>query len=140
MNHNNNPRFFTKRTSTPGPGQYVIPSEFGALAPNDDLKMKTMMSSRCQTPLASTMGGSNLRLNRRFNQSEINVQPNVAQRSKIQEFEKLRVTQNKSQQAGRPKFVGQQTFDHTFNERLDSPESPVKKVKLNYDEVKLNVE
>jgi len=97
MNHNNNPRFFTKRTTTPGPGQYVIPSEFGALQPNEGLKLKTMMSERSQTPMTSTMGGSNLRLNRRFNQSEINVQPSVVQQSKIQEFEKLRVTHNKSQ-------------------------------------------
>jgi len=67
MNHNNNPRFFTKRTTTPGPGQYVIPSEFGALQPNEGLKLKTMMSERSQTPMNSTMGGSSLRLNRRFN-------------------------------------------------------------------------
>lgn len=140
MNHNNNPRFFTKRTTTPGPGQYVIPSEFGALQPNEGLKLKTMMSERSQTPMTSTMGGSNLRLNRRFNQSEINVQPSVVQQSKIQEFEKLRVTHNKSQQqACRPKFVGQREMI-TFNDRIDTPLSPDMKQRLNFDEVKLNIE
>jgi len=50
------------------------------------------------------------------------------------------VTHNKSQQqTKRPKFVGQREALN-FNDRIDSPESPDKKVKLNFDEVKLNIE
>jgi hypothetical protein len=104
-----------------------------------------MMSSRCQTPMGSTMyapgQSSGLKLNRRFNQSEINVQPSVVQRGRIQEFEKLRVTHNKSQQqTKRPKFAGQRDVLN-FNDRIDSPESPEKKQKLqNFDEVTLNIE
>jgi hypothetical protein len=50
------------------------------------------------------------------------------------------VTHNKSQQqAKRPKFVGQREVLN-FNDRIDSPESPEKKAKLNFDEVKLNIE
>ena len=65
------------------------------------------------------MAGDNSRMNRRMNMSEINVQPSPIQRTKIQEFEKLRVTHNKSQQQPRrPKFVGQREIS-VFNDRLD---------------------
>lgn len=62
------------------------------------------------------------------------------QMSKIKEMEELRVTQNKSQQAAtRPKFAGQRDIDD-FNNRVFEPLSPKIRVKINFDEVKLNIE